>query len=231
MNNSVNNIINKYTKEKYNFPKKTNSPKKVNSPKKSSPKKSSPKKSSPTKSNNNDDTKKRDQSFNAFLKTYKNIKSSVNKSGENLAIVNEKKQQAKENINISRSKAGISRFLKSGLSLGYWKDKNINKAKENFKTALVKSKSKSLQILSELDSKNANLVRLIGRIEKKIKDETNEKAKYKYKAGIFENEAVEKKIAENKIEKAKNILENVKKLKIALNIRKKEAKKLANATK
>ena len=225
MNNSVNNIINKYTKGN------SNSLNDGNSPKKSSPKKSSPKKSSPKKSNNNDDTKKRDQSFNAFLKTYKNIKSTVDKSGENLAIVNEKKQQAKETINISRSKAGISRFLKSGLSLGYWKNKNINNAKENYKSALVKSKSKSLQILSELDSKNANLVRLIGRIEKKIKDETNEKAKYKYKAGIFENEAVEKKIAENKIKKAQNILENVKKLKIALNIRKKEAKKLANATK
>lgn len=215
MNNSVNNIINKYTKEK------SNSPKKVNSPKKSSPK----------KLNNNNDTKKRDQSFNAFLKTYKNIKSTVDKSGENLAIVNEKKQQAKETINISRSKAGVSRFLKSGLSLGYWKNKNINTAKENYKSALVKSKSKSLQILSELDSKNANLVRLIGRIEKKIKDEEDEKAKYKYKAGIFENEASEKKNAENKIKKAKNILENVKKLKIALNIRKKEAKKLANSTK
>lgn len=209
MNNSVNNIINKYTKEKSNSPKKVDSPKKLS----------------------NNDTKKRDQSFNAFLRTYKNIKSSIDKSGENLAIVNEKKQQSKENINISRSKAGVSRFLKSGLSLGYWKDKNINKAKENYKLALVKSKSKSLQILSELDSKNANLVRLIGRIEKKIKDEEDEKAKYKYKAGIFENEASEKKNAENKIKKAKNILENVKKLKIALNIRKKEAKKLGNSTK
>jgi hypothetical protein len=237
MNNSVDNIINKYTKEKSNIPKyspKKASPKKY-SPKKASPKKASPKKASPTKkntiNNNTNDVKKRNQSFYLFSKTYDDIKSYINKSGKNLSLINEKKQQAREDINMVRSKAGLSRYLKSGLSLGYWKDKNINDAKEKYKKTLVNSKSNSLKILSELDLKNANLVKLVGKVEKKIKNETNEKLKYKYKAGIFENEISEKKNAENKIKKAKNMLENAKALKTILNKRKKEAKILANATK
>jgi hypothetical protein len=232
MNNSVDNIINKYTKEKSDIPKY--SPKKT-SPKKNSPKKTSPKKTSPTKKNttdnNKNDVKKRNQSFYLFSKTYDDIKSYINKSGKNLSLINEKKQQARENINMVRSKSGLSRYLKSGLSLGYWKDKNINDAKEKYKKTLVNSKSNSLKILSELDLKNSNLVKLVGKVEKKIKNETNEKLKYKYKAGIFENEISEKKNADNKIKKAKNMLENAKALKIILNKRKKEAKILANATK